>query len=114
MPPPLFLRNARTKARWLAGALLLVLLSGCAPAPSDRQTIRFWVMGREGEVIAQLIPEFERANPDIRVRVQQVPWTSAHEKLLTAFAGDSLPDLCQLGNAWPPEFAALPALPPLG
>jgi multiple sugar transport system substrate-binding protein len=111
--PPSLLRNARITARWLAGALLLVLLIGCAPAPSDRQTVRFWVMGREGEVIAQLIPEFERANPDIRVRVQQVPWTSAHEKLLTAFAGDSLPDLCQLGNTWLPEFAALRALAPL-
>jgi multiple sugar transport system substrate-binding protein len=112
------LRSTRITARRLAGALLLVLfsacaLSSCAPSPSDRQTIRFWVMGREGEVIAQLIPEFERANPDIRVRVQQVPWTSAHEKLLTAFAGDSLPDLCQLGNTWLPEFAALRALAPL-
>ncbi len=100
-------------ARRLAAPLLLVLLAACVPSPSDRQTIRFWVMGREGEVIAQLIPEFERANPDIHVRVQQVPWTSAHEKLLTAFAGDSLPDLCQLGNTWLPEFTALRALAPL-
>src|SRR5215813_5024849 len=95
--------------RWLLGALL-VLLSGCVPSPSDRQTIRFWVMGREGEVVARLLPEFERRNPDIRVRVQQLPWTAAHEKLLTAYAGDSLPDLCQLGNTWVPEFAALRAL----
>ena len=89
---------------------LIAFVSGCAPGPSDRQTIRFWVMGREGEVIAQLIPEFERRNPGIDVRLQQVPWTAAHEKLLTAFAGDSLPDLCQLGNTWIPEFAALRAL----
>ena len=113
MPRPLFLLRNTNMARRLAGALLLFLLSACAPSPSDRQTIRFWVMGREGEVIAQLIPEFERANPGIRVRVQQVPWTAAHEKLLTAFAGDSLPDLCQLGNTWLPEFAALDALVPL-
>ena len=114
MPPALFsLLNARKMARWLAGALFLVLLAACVPSSSDSQTIRFWVMGREGEVIAQLIPEFERANPGIRVRVQQIPWTSAHEKLLTAFAGDSLPDLCQLGNTWLPEFAALNAVTPL-
>ena len=89
---------------------LLLLLAGCAPAPSDRQTIRFWTMGREGEVVQQLLPEFERRNPNIRVRVQQLPWSAAHEKLLTAFAGDTLPDLCQLGNTWLPEFAALDAL----
>ncbi len=67
-------------------------------------------MGREGEVIEQLLPEFERRNPDIHVQIQQLPWTAAHEKLLTAFAGDALPDLCQLGNTWVPEFAALDAL----
>jgi multiple sugar transport system substrate-binding protein len=42
----------------------------------------------------------------VRVEVQQLPWTAAHEKLLTAFAGDVMPDICQLGNTWVPEFKA--------
>jgi multiple sugar transport system substrate-binding protein len=67
-------------------------------------------MGSEGERIGSLIAEFERANPEIRVRVQQIPWVAAYEKLLTAFAGESLPDVCQLGNTWIAEFAALGAL----
>ena len=70
-------------------------------------------MGREGEVVAELLPEFERTHPGIRVKVQQLPWTAAHEKLLTAFAGDATPDLCQLGNTWIPELVALNALEPL-
>jgi hypothetical protein len=32
--------------------------------------------GREGEVVAVLTAEFERENPGIRVRVQQMPWTT--------------------------------------
>lgn len=67
-------------------------------------------MGREGEVVAELVPEFERTHPGIHVEVQQLPWSAAHEKLLTAFAGDATPDLCQLGNTWIPEFVALNAL----
>jgi multiple sugar transport system substrate-binding protein len=67
-------------------------------------------MGREGEVVLQLIPEFERRNPGTRVRVQQIPWTAAHEKLLTAFVGDATPDVAQLGNTWIPEMVALRAL----
>jgi multiple sugar transport system substrate-binding protein len=59
------------------------------------------------------MPEFERLNPGVRVRVQQVPWTAAHEKLLTAHVGDATPDVAQLGNTWVPEFAALNALEPL-
>jgi multiple sugar transport system substrate-binding protein len=70
-------------------------------------------MGREGESIAQLLPEFRRLHPDIEVRIQQLPWTAAHQKLLTAFAGDATPDVCQLGNTWIPEFVALHALEPL-
>jgi multiple sugar transport system substrate-binding protein len=70
-------------------------------------------MGREGEVVTALLPEFERAHPTIRVRVQQLPWTAAHEKLLTAFAGDVTPDICQLGNTWVSELVALGALEPL-
>lgn len=89
---------------------LFVLLSACTASPAAQQTIHFWVMGHEGEVVAPLLFEFERRNPDIRVELQQLPWTAAHEKLLTAFAGDTLPDICQLGNTWVPEFAALGAL----
>ena len=90
------------------GALALVLLAGiaavlaaCAPRDAQqRTTVRFWAIGREGEVLGTLLPEFEAAHPDIRVDLQQIPSTAAHEKLLTAFAADTLPDVCQLGNTW--------------
>jgi ABC-type sugar transport system, periplasmic component len=70
-------------------------------------------MGREGEVVQALMREFERQHPGIRVRVQQIPWSAAHEKLLTAYAGEAMPDVFQLGNTWIPEFVALRALTPL-
>jgi len=94
------------------GAALLIA-AGCARVSSSEVVLRFWAMGREGEVVAALMPEFERLNPGIRVKVQQLPWTAAHEKLLTAFAGDVTPDICQLGNTWVPELVALDALEPL-
>src|SRR5215467_13510945 len=91
-------------------AAALLLATGCGMPNRDSTVVRFWAMGREGEVVAQLLPDFERAHPGVRVEVQQLPWTAAHEKLLTAFAGDSTPDVCQLGNTWIPEFAAIKAL----
>ena len=75
--------------------------------------LRLWAMGREGEVVGALLADFYRAHPQITVRVDTLPWSAAHEKLLTAFAGDATPDLAQLGNSWMPEFAALGALVPL-
>ena len=98
---------------FLSVILLLGLAAACARKTDDREVVTFWAMGYEGEVVAQLIPEFERRNPGIRVDLQQLPWLSAHEKLLTAFAGESLPDVSPIGNTWIPEFAALDALEPL-
>ena len=91
-------------------SLVILFLPGCGERGAQRTTIEFWAMGGEGERIAGLVAAFERAHPDVDVRVQQVPWTAAHEKLLTAFAGGTLPDVCQLGNTWIAEFAALGAL----
>jgi multiple sugar transport system substrate-binding protein len=103
-------------ARLAAIALAVVLavpavlaLGACGDA-GGTTTLRFWAMGREGEVAAELVAAFERDHPGIRVDVQQLPWTSAHEKLLTAVVGDATPDLAQLGNTWLPELATLDAL----
>lgn len=96
----------------MGGALGLSLVA-CGGGPADTVEIRFWAMGREGEVVQELMPAFEAENPGVRVSVQQIPWTAAHEKLLTAFVGESTPDVSQLGNTWIPEFVALGALAPL-
>lgn len=88
--------------------LLLLLFKGCSKT-RDPNTIDFWSMGAEGEHIQKLMPEFEKCT-GIKVKVQSIPWTAAHEKLLTAYAGNSTPDICQLGNTWVPEFVALNAI----
>ena len=88
-------------------------LAASACARGGDEVLRFWAMGREGEVATKLLAAFERENPGVKVRVEQLPWTAAHEKLLTAFAGDATPDLAQMGNTWLPEFVALDAIEPL-
>lgn len=85
-----------------------VLVAACSGSPPPRE-VRLWAMGREGDVVARLLPEFERRHPGLHVRVQQIPWSAAHEKLLTAFVGRSMPDVFQLGSTWVPEFAAIGA-----
>ncbi|GGY58891.1 sugar ABC transporter substrate-binding protein [Pseudoduganella albidiflava] len=100
--------------RGLLAAGLAAGLPACTRTADDGATVlKFWAMGREGEVVTALIPEFERLYPGVKVDVQQLPWTAAHEKLLTAFAGEAMPDLFQLGNTWVAELAALKAIEPL-
>jgi len=94
-------------------ALLVLALSAVACSRGQaggRATVRFWGLGREGEVVRQLVPAFEKRHPKIHIEVQQIPFSAAHEKLLTAYVGDSTPDAAQLGNTWIPEFVSLHAL----
>lgn len=109
MRPPLLTRRAA-----LGGlASLAAAGAGCTRRDPGKAYVRFWSFGREGEVAAELIQDFLVEHPRINVEVQKLPLISLHEKLLTAYAGDTLPDICQLGNTWIPEFAALDALEPL-
>jgi multiple sugar transport system substrate-binding protein len=107
-------RAALTRAG-VAGALAFLLAAGaCARFGPERRPVRFWGLGREGEVVKELLPAFHERYPGVTVEVQQIPWTAAHEKLLTAFVGESLPDAAQIGNTWLPEFRTLGALEDLG
>lgn len=97
-----------SRRRLLASAALPLV--ACA---KPQEPLRFWAMGREGEVLPELLDGFTREHPEIPVHVERLPWTAAHEKLLTAFAGDATPDMANLGNTWVGEMATLQALEPL-
>jgi multiple sugar transport system substrate-binding protein len=99
------------KTTRLGSALvILALILSCTTQHDRRTHIELWGLGVEGEIVSKMIPDFERRYPDIQVTVQQIPWTAAHEKLLTAYVGESTPDLAQMGNTWIPEFVAVGAL----
>ena len=102
--------HARSR-RAVVGAAAALCAAACAR--EDARTLHFWAMGREGEVASALLADFERENPGLHVRVEQLPFSAAHEKLLTAYAGDATPDIAQMGNTWLPEFVALDAVAPL-
>ena len=71
-----------------------------------------WAMGAEAENLPALLAALPGgASKDIRI--QPLPWSAAHEKLLTAYAGGSLPDLGQVGNSWIAELTAIGAVHPV-
>jgi multiple sugar transport system substrate-binding protein len=99
------------RARLALGVVCAGAASGCDG--SSAPPLELWAAGREGEVVSELMPEFEARHPGLRVHVQQLPFLGAHEKLLTAVVGGSPPDLAPLGNTWLPEFAMIGAIDPL-
>lgn len=105
--------GTRSSLSTLTAVLLLAAQVGCRSPTGVPAVVNFWAMGREGEMVQRLVPAFEQEHPDVRIRVQQIPWSAAHEKLLTAYVGEAMPDVFQLGNTWVPELVALNALEPL-
>jgi multiple sugar transport system substrate-binding protein len=105
--------DERAGLRLACATAAVLLLVSCRSERDGEARVELWAMGREGEVVQALVPGFERSHPDLRVHVQQIPWSAAHEKLLTAYVGGSMPDVFQLGATWVPEFVALGALEPL-
>lgn len=77
------------------------------PATGD---LTVWAMGAEGEKASTLADAFMEENPDVNVTVTPVPWDVAHDKLLTAVAGQQTPDVSQMGTTFMGEFAETGAL----
>jgi len=99
--------------RRFAQALAVAMAVTPTACARPSEPLRVWAMGVEGEALRHFVDGFRDAHPDIALRVQALPWAAAHEKLLTAFAADNLPDVLAMGNTWLAEFAALGALEPL-
>lgn len=103
---------------WLV--VVSMFVTACAPAgvttpeaSTGQVTITFWHSYNPVETTQleeKVIPAFEETHPNIKVQSQTVPSDDLHQKLLTAIAGETAPDVARLDIAWLPEFAALGAL----
>lgn len=95
----------------MIGGLAALSMTGCARG-SGGAKVDVWAMGNEAAALPKLIRSVGGQLPG-RFDVQALPWSSAHEKLLTGFAGGSLPTVSQIGNSWVAELAAIGAIEPL-
>jgi multiple sugar transport system substrate-binding protein len=64
-----------------------------------------WAQGEEATALPALIKQFEASNPGVTVKVTALPWDSAHSKYQTSIAGESTPDIAQMGTTWMSDFA---------
>lgn len=88
---------------------LLALLVPAAALAASPEHITVWAMGAEAQKIDVMVKKFEAKYPNIRITVQAIPWDSAHDKLVTAIAGNTVPDVAQMGTTWMAEFGSIGA-----
>jgi multiple sugar transport system substrate-binding protein len=88
------------------------------PGQQVAGTITFWhaysAGGTEVKMLeTKVIPAFEKAHPGTKVKPVTVQYDQLHQKLVTAAAGQSLPDVVRSDIIWVPELAKLGVLLPL-
>jgi len=111
----------RIAALLVAGSFVVTGTAVAATSARDAQratTITFWHAyssdSPEVKTLSTvLIPMFEKSHPSIHVEQVAVPYDSLHQKLLTATAGGTLPDVVRSDIIWVPELANLGVLAPL-
>ena len=94
-----------------AVAVAGLTLAGCSGAPAETEAsgpLTVWVMGDSGANFETLV-----ADSGIDVDVVAIPWDSIDEKLTTAVASGSGPDILQIGLSKLRTFADAGALMPL-
>jgi multiple sugar transport system substrate-binding protein len=123
------MRHAMTRIASLLAVLVLVFSAAACGGDDDDEAagtdageaadtdageasgeITVWAMGAEGEKLSVLAKDFMAANPGVTVKVEPIAWDVAHDKLLTSVAGNTTPDVSQLGTTWMGEFAKTGAL----
>ncbi|MGW2894919.1 sugar ABC transporter substrate-binding protein [Streptomyces sp. NPDC001212] len=100
----------------LASALTLTACGGSGGgdiAANKKQTLTVWAMGTEGEKLADVAKVYEKANPNITLKITPIGWDVAHQKLVAAAAAGRLPDVMQMGSTYMAEFADMGALEPV-
>ncbi len=93
----------RTVQRLLAAALTLTMLGGCLGGCGKKEnkegedgkitiTVQTWNPG-EGEMMDQIIAEFEKENPDIKINNVYLPYSDHMEKLKIDLASGQAADI---------------------
>ncbi|HLN12614.1 MAG TPA: ABC transporter substrate-binding protein [bacterium] len=84
-----------------------------AAAPMD---LAFWGgwTGPDGDVMHQMVDQFNKEHPDIRVTLTTLQWTPLFDKLLTSVRAGQPPDLMGMHSQDISQFSTLGILEPMG
>ena len=91
-----------------ASALAIGVLGAMAPAQAQTK-VDFTVAeysSKTGPYFEEVAAAFEKANPDIDINIQVVPWDTLLQRLTTDIAGGTAPDISIIGTRWLLDFAA--------
>lgn len=82
-----------------------VFLSGCTPKLEQEEvTFSSWGSVTEVQILKQIIQEFEKENPDIKIKFMHIP-QNYFQKIHLLFASNTAPDVIFINNLYLPIYA---------
>lgn len=100
------------KALLLAGVALLAFGSA-ADAATEVRVIVSHYSDQTGPIFEAMAEEFEAANPDIDIVIEDVAWGALQQRLTTDIAGGTAPDISIIGTRWLVDFVDNDIVEPL-
>lgn len=113
--------------RYLSVAMAAVMalsLSACGgsstggdASKADGETLNVWIMkgtNPDSEAFFNTVGQEFTKETGAKLNVEYVQWADAHDRFVTAIAGNTTPDVAETGNTWTAEFADAGALAPIG
>ncbi len=95
----------------LTSYFLLLPISGCVPKVKEaiadgKKVITIWETynNEEHECFKEIVAEFEKANPDIKIKVQRIPFDQHVTKLKVAMITHTAPDIARVDVAFMPRL----------
>ncbi|MBZ4669572.1 MAG: hypothetical protein JG775_2727 [Defluviitaleaceae bacterium] len=97
--------------------LLVVILISTFMLAQVKEVI-FWhsystTSGEYKLLTEEIIPEFEKEHPDIKITEVQVPYDEMRRRLIVSTAAAQYPDVMRMDIIWVPQFADIGVLLPL-
>lgn len=107
---------------WVVGFLWCLGCRGESSAPPEAKpeqgavVLRLWhtFNADETKTIEELLREFHRENPGVKVEATVLPFGAARNRLSAALAQGEGPDVARAEVAWIPELAEAKTIAPLG
>jgi len=87
----------------------LFIVSSFITTPLMAEELVFWNFW-DPKFILPVIEKFEKANPGVKIRNEQITWGNGLDKIVIAMANGRAPDICELGSTWMGKFMGEGAL----
>ncbi len=84
----------------------VIFLPTATKSASPKVVLNFWEFSVGEELMRSLLDKFQKENPDIEVKLQQLSWDYGFDKIVLSVAANNAPDICELGTDWVPKFSS--------